>query len=304
MKEKEFVKLLDEKNKKPLKLNPKNSEKETLVVYHKEFNEKDFSWFDITHAIFYGCLFNNCKFYQTRLKSCSFHSCTFLKCKMDGSDFSRSDFDSCTFEENLFEHFKCFSSCFNSSTFSVNGMINSSFDHALFRFCTFADNNMESSSFDNTLNIDSLLRANRIDGCNLSSADFYNSRLDNNVILTNNEDYFTRHFNNACPKEGAFYGFKVTDDAVVTLLIPEDALRCSSTTDKCRCSKAVVVKIENLSTREEMESTASKFDPLFIYKKGELVKVDNFDPDWQNECSAGIHFFMTKEQAIKYGAIY
>ena len=35
-------------------------------------------------------------------------------------------------------------------------------------------------------------------------------------------------------------------------------------------------------------------------KVGEIVKVDNFDKDRWNECSPGIHFFMTRDEAVRY----
>ena len=42
------------------------------------------------------------------------------------------------------------------------------------------------------------------------------------------------------------------------------------------------------------------YDYNFIYKVGEIVEVDNFDKDRWNECSPGIHFFMTRDEAVRY----
>ena len=38
----------------------------------------------------------------------------------------------------------------------------------------------------------------------------------------------------------------------------------------------------------------------FIYKMGEIVEVNNFNNDRWNECSSGIHFFITKQEALDY----
>lgn len=52
----------------------------------------------------------------------------------------------------------------------------------------------------------------------------------------------------ACPSDGAFIGWKKVRGCLVMLEIPEDARRCSSTSMKCRCDKAKVLSITDLST--------------------------------------------------------
>lgn len=54
-----------------------------------------------------------------------------------------------------------------------------------------------------------------------------------------------------CPEKGSFIGYKkCRDDLIVELEIPEDALRSSATTRKCRCSKANMLSITNLDGSE------------------------------------------------------
>ena len=107
-------------------------------------------------------------------------------------------------------------------------------------------------------------------------------------------------YNLACPKKGSFIGYKKANGCIVKLLIPEDAKRSSATTTKCRCSKAKVLDIENIETGEKVEEIRSNYDNNFIYRVGEIVYVNNFDDDRWNECATGIHFFMKKDNAIKY----
>ena len=105
-----------------------------------------------------------------------------------------------------------------------------------------------------------------------------------------------------CPEKGSFTGYKKCKNGlIVELNIPEDALRSSATTRKCRCSKAKVISITNLDGSKSEETKAiSNRDSSFVYKLGETVEVPDFDPNRWNECSTGIHFFMTREEALDY----
>ena len=106
----------------------------------------------------------------------------------------------------------------------------------------------------------------------------------------------------ACPEKGSFIGFKkCQNNMIVKLEITEDALRCSATGRKCRCSKAKVLSITNLDgTESNIEFVSSKRDPYFIYKIGEIVEVKDFDTNRWNACSTGIHFFITRQEAVDY----
>ena len=105
----------------------------------------------------------------------------------------------------------------------------------------------------------------------------------------------------ACPSDGAFIGWKKVHGKLVKLQIPEDARRCSATTQKCRCDKALVLSITDLDGSnpiEEIENTSQEHN--VTYKVGELALPDSFDEDRWNECSHGIHFFINKQDAIDY----
>lgn len=102
-----------------------------------------------------------------------------------------------------------------------------------------------------------------------------------------------------------FIGFKKCmshegESVLVKLEIPEDAKRSSATTRKCRCSKAKVISITGIKSGKDYEEAFSQRDSGFTYRIGETVVPDSFDEDRWNECSNGIHFFITKQEAIDY----
>ena len=141
-----------------------------------------------------------------------------------------------------------------------------------------------------------LIRANLV-GADLSEADLSGVNLRGADIS----------MSIACPEEGSFIGFKKASDKnneieyIIKLEIPEDALRSSATTRKCRCSKAKVLSITNIDgTNADTDVAYSSHDPSFIYKIGEIVEVADFDTDRWNECSTGIHFFITRQEAVDY----
>ena len=112
-----------------------------------------------------------------------------------------------------------------------------------------------------------------------------------------------------CPEEGGFVGWKKAKiiekysfrQVIVKLSISEDAKRLSSTTRKCRCNKANVLEIYNLDgTVAEETKCVSDYNHDFVYEIGKTVFVDDFDENRWNECSTGIHHFITRKEAVEY----
>ena len=126
---------------------------------------------------------------------------------------------------------------------------------------------------------------------NLSYANLSNARANENTCM-----FFLQ-----CPSEGSFIAWKKAQEKIVKLLVPEDAKRSSATTLKCRCSKAKVLAIENIdgSVYSETKIRSNK-DASFIYTVGETVEVKDFDENRWNECSTGIHFFISRDMAVNY----
>ena len=141
-------------------------------------------------------------------------------------------------------------------------------------------------------------------GANLKGANLYGANLKGaNLKGANLEGANLKGANLpiSCPEEGAFIAWKKVDGCLVKLLIPEDAKRSSATTRKCRASKAKVIDITRISDGEPIQQVVNtNYNPSVTYTKGEEVLPDSWDVDRWNECSHGIHFFITKQEAINY----
>ena len=134
-------------------------------------------------------------------------------------------------------------------------------------------------------------------GADLRGANLYEAKELDKVI----SDMTTAFYPIQCPESGSFIGYKKAQNHIIKLEICEDALRSSATTRKCRCSKAKVLEIQNKDgSVSEFTEIRSDYSSTFIYKIGEVVSVDNFDTNRWNECAPGIHFFITRDEAVMY----
>ena len=135
-------------------------------------------------------------------------------------------------------------------------------------------------------------------GANLGNTDLNNANL-GNTDLGNAKK--VPYIPMVCPEEGEFIGWKKASDKIVKLRIPEDALRSSSTTRKCRCNKAEVIEIYNIDgTIADERIAKSSYDSSFTYEVGKTVEVQDFDINRWEECTRGIHFFINRQEAINY----
>jgi hypothetical protein len=89
--------------------------------------------------------------------------------------------------------------------------------------------------------------------------------------------------------DGDIIGYKkLVHGIIAKLLIPKEAKRSNATGRKCRAEHAIVLEGEG----------ESLYDKDFHYKVGETVRPTvPFDNDRWTECSSGIHFYITKQEA-------
>ena len=136
---------------------------------------------------------------------------------------------------------------------------------------------------------DANLHGANLHGANLRDANLYGADLHGAIYPI------------VCPEKGAFIAFKKASGYIVELMVTEDAKRYSATTRKCRCSKAVVLSITTPDGHEtNLTEVKSDYDSNFIYRLGEVVETPDFCEDRWKECSQGIHFFITRNEAVNY----
>ena len=145
------------------------------------------------------------------------------------------------------------------------------------------------------------LRGANLGGANLRGANLRGAELEGANLAGADYSEYTSFLSSQCPIEGSFIGWKKCGRYIVKLKICEDADRSSSTSLKCRCSKAEVLEIQNMDgSTADITEICSNYNKDFIYKVGETVEVKDFDKCRWNECSNGIHFFIDRNVAVAY----
>ena len=152
---------------------------------------------------------------------------------------------------------------------------------------------------------DADLRGANLRCANLSNADLSDSDLCNADLCEASIDQmmwniYTVFYPLQCPESGSYIGYKKASGLVVELEIPADARRSSATSRKCRASKAKVLSITDINGNPAGGQVKSNYDPNFVYAIGETVEVTDFDDNRWNECSTGIHHFITRAEAVIY----
>ena len=92
------------------------------------------------------------------------------------------------------------------------------------------------------------------------------------------------------PQEGELIVWKKTDAGVCKLRIPPNAKRTASIIGrKCRA--------EFVEVLEAPAKAISSYDGKTLYEVGKTIYPDEYNDDPRVECTHGIHFFLTKEEA-------
>lgn len=195
---------------------------------------------------------------------------------LSGMDFVLSSFQNTVLDGVNFEGSSVENSLFDGCSLHGVNFKNANMRTASFRGCDLADSNIEGAN---------------LFGAVLERADLNGVRFDEQ----------TRWFRMHCPETGPILGYKkCVNDRLVQLLIPADAKRTSATLPSCRCNKAKVLTIKNFDSTEEYEEAWSLVDENFVYRKGEWVEVKDFNEDRWFDSTTGIHFWMSRDDAIGY----
>lgn len=165
----------------------------------------------------------------------------------------------------------------------------------------FINMDLRGSTFKNANLVGVDFRGSDLRGVNFQGANLFGSNLENTLLDNILYDENTKYFKLYCPSEGAFLGYKKCYNLrIVQLLIPSDAKRSSATRNSCRCDKVKVLSIKSVDCSQSFDEATSYVDENFIYKVGKWVIAENFNENRWVESTTGIHFFMTREEAIGY----
>ena len=147
-------------------------------------------------------------------------------------------------------------------------------------------------------------------GADLSDVDLHGADLSDVDLRDANHVQLSIAKISILPDEGDIIGWKkayvdgtmLPKSVIVKLLIPSDAQRSNATGRKCRASKARVLDLQDKQGNSLPPDTTaySGHDTDFTYKKGETIHVEDFDTNRWKECAPGIHFFITRIEAVEY----
>ena len=136
---------------------------------------------------------------------------------------------------------------------------------------------------------------------NLSYADLRSADLRNANLTDTKLSAFK-----ICPDEGSVIGYKKVGSLgaqiVLTLKIGKERTN-SLVGRKCRAKAVKVLKAEMLVHGKLQPTPATVFFAKHDTSKYELGKVrieKDYNPDIRVECTKGLHFFITKQEAIEY----
>jgi hypothetical protein len=100
--------------------------------------------------------------------------------------------------------------------------------------------------------------------------------------------------------EGDIIGWKKCREGIVRLLIPAKAKRSNATGRKCRAEYAIDKAHFNLDGTKTRKNFTSQHDADFVYQIGKTIRSDKWDENRWEECSSGVHFFITRWEAENY----
>jgi hypothetical protein len=138
-----------------------------------------------------------------------------------------------------------------------------------------------------------------LQGANLQGADLQGADLQGANLQDADLNFYSVEFQRTrILPDGDIIGYKKAynktfdEDIIVTLLIPKEAKRSHAFGRKCRAEYAKVIALTG-----NYKKAYTNYSDIFVYELDKKVRPDSFDEDWQNECSNGIHFFITKAEA-------
>ncbi len=275
------------------------------------FKGANFTNANLDWAYLSGSYFENATFDNASVRWAQCRSTNFLNAGLNGADFSYSNlslssirnsvlrnvnFSGAIISDARLERSNCNNSIFKNAKLLGTELLRLQCQYANFQKAYLAPAFLIGTDFSKAN-----FQGANFEGAYLSRDDFSGANLeDTNFEKTQVENIYSNH-PIACPESGPFIGWKKAKNYIIKLEVLADAKRSSATGRECRCDKARVVAIENIDGSEShIAEVNSNYDKTFIYRVGEIVSVEDFDDNRWHSCTKGIHFFVTRQEAVDY----
>jgi len=105
------------------------------------------------------------------------------------------------------------------------------------------------------------------------------------------------------PEQGSFTAWKKCKDSIIAKIeIPARAKRTSNFRNrKCRAQCVKTLGLYDLEGKKLKDKKAyGQHDMNTIYEVGKITRADSWDDDLRVDCTHGIHFFVTQQEAINW----
>jgi len=231
-------------------------------------------------ALFIQADFSGANFRLADFRLANFRLADFRLADFSGADFSRADFSGADFSGANFRWADFRWADFSRASFSGADFRWADFSEANFRWADFSGADFSGADF----------RWADFSGANFrwadfSGADFSGTKFDYRIT----------------PEEGSIIVWKKADNHIIKLKVDCKNISGGLVSRKLRTDKAEVLEIQNLDgTESGLTSIESNYDNNFRYDIGKTVTVNNFVRDDKIECDTGIHFFLTRDEAVRW----
>lgn len=206
-------------------------------------------------------IFKDISFTYAYLPVLSFAESVFMNCDFFCADFSYCNFVNCKFKDCTFHH-------------------------SLLRKIKFNKCYGDNVDFSGAQLVDSIWKDN-----SFTNIKFDNASLSGAVLPDEIESQIPN-----CPG-GDLIGWKKLTNSICKILIPAQAARSRATSNKCRAEFAKVLKFYPDCITEDK----SLYNPNFLYEINQTVRPTyRFNRNRWEECTSGIHFFLTRKEAEAY----
>lgn len=203
----------------------------------------------------------------------------FRGCNLRGANLSRANLEGCNLQKVNLSGANLSGANFHTAKITGANMTNAILACAFLAYVTFDKVNLTGADISNA----------DLQGTNLGEAimgDDANSRLQMSKFKI--------------VPDGEIIGWKkLRGGMIAKMLIPKDAKRSNGFNRRCRAEFVDVLSIIDTDDKPVSQAT-SRRDAGLKYIVGERCHPDGWDEDWKNECSQGINFFLTYEEADAY----